>query len=122
LQSIWFAVDLATGLFGAGAPPGYSLRQFALPGGALPAASNRVEIGRRLVIVLCVRPGVGAWALRVGDGGPGDADGVADGTVRVGVGELAAVDTPSALQAVAARDVLIIVDQDRMEFSTLTLN
>jgi len=122
LQSIWFAVDLATGLFAAGAPPGYSLRQFALPGGAFPAAANRVEVGRRLVIILCVRPGVGAWALRVGDGGPGDADGVADGTVRVGIGQLAAVDTPSALQAVAAKDVMIVVDQDRMEFTALTLN
>jgi|HubBroStandDraft_3_1064219.scaffolds.fasta_scaffold08588_2 hypothetical protein len=120
-QSIWLAVDLATGRLAAGAPPGYPLRRFELPGDALRAAAGRVEIGRRLVILLWVRPGVGVWALRVGDGGPGDADGVADGTVRVAVGQLVAVDAPGALEAVAARDVVIVVDQDSMELGTVTL-
>jgi hypothetical protein len=122
LQSIWFAVDLTTGQFAAGAPPGYALRRFSLAGGAFPTTSTRVEIGRRLVVVLCVRPGVGAWTLRVGDGGPGDVDGVADGTVRIDVGQLVAVGAPSSLQSLASRDVVIVVDQERMDFTAFTLN
>jgi hypothetical protein len=122
-QSFWFAVDLATGQFAAGAPAGYPLRQLDLPGGAVAAAANRIELPRRLVIILCVRPGLGAWTLRVGDGGPGDADGVVDGTVRVDLAQLTALgSTPRALQALVAKDVLLVVDQDRMEFIAASFN
>jgi hypothetical protein len=78
-QSVWFAVDLASGAFAVGAPADYPLRPFDLPAHAIPAALNRLELARRLLVLVLVRPGVGAWTLRVGDGGPGDADGVADG-------------------------------------------
>jgi hypothetical protein len=122
-QSLWLAVDLATGQFASGAPAGYPLRTFAPPGGAFAAAASRVELARRLVILVCVRPGVGAWTLRVGDGGPGDADGVVDGTVRVDLAQLAALaGTPSALQALASQDVLLVVDEDQMDFIATSVN
>jgi hypothetical protein len=122
-QSIWFAVDLASGQFAVKAPEGYPLRPFDLPANAIPATLNRIEIARRLLLVVLVRPGVGAWTLRVGDGGPGDADGVADGTVRADLAQLAPIgNSPSALQALSPSDVLLVVDQERMDFLAVHLH
>jgi hypothetical protein len=63
-QSIWFAVDLASGQFAVRAPEGYPLRPFDLPANAIPGTLNRIEIARRLLLVVLVRPGIGAWTLR----------------------------------------------------------
>ena len=54
LQSIWFAVDLATGQFAVNAPDGYPLRQFDLPGKAIPAALNHLVVSR-------IIPGARKW-------------------------------------------------------------
>ena len=71
--------------------------QPALPAGAVGrgggAAPDWLEDVRGYVEVLVVRPGEGAWAATVGDGGEGDDDGAYDGRLRAslagmrGVGE-----------------------------------
>jgi len=89
LRSIWFAVDLATGETGVATPPDFPLLEMDLPGEAIPAALNRLELRRRFAYLLLVRPGVGAWQLRVGDGGESDEDGEPDGTLRAALSDLA---------------------------------
>ena len=92
LRSIWFAVDLATGETGVATPPGFPLLEVDLPGEAIPAALNRLELQRRFAYLLLVRPGVGAWQLRVGDGGESDEDGEPDGTLRAALSSLTPVE------------------------------
>jgi hypothetical protein len=122
-QSIWFAVDLATGQFAVNAPTGYPLRQFDLPGGAIPAALDHLVIPRSLLIAVIVRPGVGAWTIRAGDGAAGDSDGAADGKVDVDLTRLLPIGaTSGALKAVSPKDTLLIVDQARMDFIAVALH
>ncbi|HWM91947.1 MAG TPA: hypothetical protein VN493_14370 [Thermoanaerobaculia bacterium] len=64
LRSIWFAVDLATGETAVATPEGFPLLNMDLPGRAIPAALNRLDLERRSAYLLLVRPGVGAWQLR----------------------------------------------------------
>jgi hypothetical protein len=42
-----------------------------------------LEVQGRFVVIMVVRPGVGAWQAVAGDGGRSDADGVSDGKVLV---------------------------------------
>jgi hypothetical protein len=60
LRSIWFVVDLATGETAVAVPEGFPLLEMELPGRAIPAALNRLDLERRMVYLLLVRPGVGA--------------------------------------------------------------
>jgi hypothetical protein len=123
LQSIWFAVDLATGQFAVNAPTGYALRQFDLASSAIPAALNRLDISRSVLIVVLIRPGVGAWTLRAGDGAAGDSDGVADGKVDIDLTQLVPVGgSPGPLKAFSPKDTLLVVDQAQMDFIAVALH
>ncbi len=123
LRSIWFAVDLATGESAVAIPEGFPLLEMDLPGGAIPAALNRLDLQRRFVYLLLVRPGVGAWQLRVGDGGASDEDGEPDGTLRAALSNLAPVqeDGPPAPERFSPRDVLLVIDPERMESATVRI-
>jgi len=123
LQSIWFAVDLATGQFAVNAPTGYPLRQFDLPSTAIPAALNHLDIPRGLLIVVLIRPGIGAWTIRAGDGAAGDSDGTADGKVDIDLTQLVPIgSTPGALKAFSPKDTLLVVDQAQMDFIAVALH
>ena len=117
LRSIWFAVDLATGVATVATPEGFPLLEMALPGNAIPSVLNRLDLERRFAYLLLVRPGVGAWQLRIGDGGEADEDGQPDGTLRAALSSLAPVQEggPPAPERFSPRDVLLVIDPDRME-------
>ncbi|MES1244511.1 MAG: hypothetical protein ABUT39_23095 [Acidobacteriota bacterium] len=117
-RSIWFAVDLETGEAGVAAPEGFPLLETELPGRAIPAALNRLDLDRRLVYLLLVRPGVGAWTLRAGDGGASDEDGEPDGTLRAVLSRFEGLgpSPTSAPGRLSPRDLLLVIDPDRMEF------
>lgn len=117
LRSIWFAVDLATGETGVATPEGFPLLEMNLPGKAIPAALNRLDLERRFAYLLLVRPGVGAWHLRVGDGGASDEDGEPDGTLRAALSSLKPVqeEGPPSPERFSPRDVLLVIDPERME-------
>lgn len=123
LRSIWFAVDLATGEAAVAAPEGFPLLEMGLPGNAIPAALNRLELERRFACLVLVRPGVGAWQLRVGDGGESDEDGEPDGTLRAALSSLTAVEEggPPPPERFSPRDVLLIIDPERLEFATVRI-
>ena len=117
-RSIWFAVDLETGEAGVAAPEEFGLQEAELPARAIPAALNRLDLERRFVYAVLVRPGVGAWMLRAGDGGASDEDGEADGTLRATLSRFTGLG-PSPLPPptrVSARDLLLVIDPNRMDF------
>jgi hypothetical protein len=117
LRSIWFAVDLETGEAGVGAPEGFPLLEAQMPERAIPAALNRLDLERRFVYLLLVRPGAGAWMLRAGDGGASDEDGEPDGTLRAMLSDLTTVgDGPAPPAHVSPGDLLLVIDPNRMTF------
>lgn len=123
LRSIWFAVDLATGETTVAVPEGFPLLEMELPGDAIPAALNRLDLERRFAYLLLVRPGVGAWQLRVGDGGASDEDGEPDGTLRAALSSLTPVleGGPPPPERFSPRDVLLVIDPERMESTTVRI-
>lgn len=125
-RSVWAVVDLASGDYALGTPEDYPLRQASLapeafdpgPGGGL----DRIRHRHRRLELLLLRPGVGAWTLRAADGGEGDADGAADGTLTTALDALEPL-TPAA-QVVAALlpgDVVVVLDPERMNVTAARL-
>src|SRR5918992_2846957 len=122
-QSIWVAVDLATGASAVAVPKGYPLRLLELPGNSAGRGGGGqpdwVEDGRGFVEILLVRPGEGgrAWGATVGDGGEVDDDGAYDGRLVASLARLRAVGSSSlsAPERFSPRDVLVIIDPNRME-------
>ncbi len=85
VRSVWAAADLASGDFDAAAPESFGLRRANWRGRGLERrqdGKDTVEDRRSLIELLVVRPQTGAWALRVGDGGESDGDGVIDGRLQ----------------------------------------
>lgn len=118
LRSIWFAVDLETGEAGVTAPEDFGLQEAEFPARAIPAALNGLDLERRFLYAVLVRPGAGAWMLRAGDGGALDEDGAADGTLRARLASFTGLG-PSPLPPpthVSARDLLLVIDPNRMDF------
>jgi hypothetical protein len=123
LRSIWVAVDLATGQVAAAAPEGYPLRQVDWRGLGIVRGdprSDRVEDARSFAEVLLVRPGVGAWRLTVGDGSDADDDGLPDGKLAAALDRMKPVDgTAEPPSRFDPRDVLVLVDPNRMELTVV---
>ena len=121
LRSIWFAADLETGEAGVAAPGDFPLLEAELPARALPAALNRLDLERQFVYLVLVRPGAGAWTLRVGDGGSSDDDGQPDGTLRAALASLEGIGPSPAPppERFSPKDLLLVIDPSRMEFLRL---
>ncbi|HKS25723.1 MAG TPA: hypothetical protein VJZ76_23235 [Thermoanaerobaculia bacterium] len=69
-RSIWFAVDLSSGLAVAGSPPGYPARQVSLDEHQLKKDANgevaKLSFDGAVVEIIVVRPGEGIWGGPVG--------------------------------------------------------
>ncbi len=126
LQSVWLAVDLASGAFAVAVPEGSLAAELPL------AARNRdrggagkpawVEVQRQYLELAVVRPGLGAWALTVGDGGGADEDGAADGSITAALARMRSLgSSPAAPGLFSPRDVVAVVDPNRMQFYVETL-
>jgi len=121
-KSVWFAVDLDTGQFAVAAPEGFPLREVPFPARAIPAALNRLELQRSLVEVVLVRPAVGAWAVRVGDGGALDEDREADGTLRAALSNLTPLgESPAPPERLRPDDLLLVIDPQTLVYLTARL-
>jgi len=127
--SVWVAVDLTTGAYALATPNGVPPRLADLPTlrTGSGATSDLVEDRRQLVAALLVRPGLGAWELTVGDGGPADEDGAGDGHLQFSLARmhplvLATADAslaPPAPARLATQDLLLVLGTDRLEVSLL---
>jgi hypothetical protein len=119
-QSIWVAVDLATGAAAVAVPEGYPLRQVELPGQSVGhggGQSDWVEDSRGYVDIVVVRPGQGAWGATVGDGGGADDDGAYDGRLVAALDRMRGLgpNPPGAPQHFKPRDLVVVIDPNRME-------
>lgn len=121
-RSIWIAVDLRDGAVTVAAPPGSTavlMRPYGRGEGVpAQAVGHNLEVGREQVHVVIVRPGVGAWARKVRDGGDADRDRHSDGRLRLDVSKLRPLDEAfgPAPPALRPGDVLAVLDAERLEY------
>lgn len=130
-ESVWFAVDLASGALAVAAPEGTDLREVAVPAGALRQALDGLDEERRYLYVLLVRAAAaaaapeepGAWTMAVGDGAPSDGDGREDGRVSALLADLSPLGDagPPPPAQLAPGFVLVAVDAMTLDFYAVTL-
>jgi hypothetical protein len=120
-SSFWVAVDVDSGAFAVAGPDGYRLRKPQRPARPrLGAGAEPDEIldDHPLLVGLVVRPGEGAWAFAVGDGGPSDGDGVNDGHLRFALDRLRPLPgSPAAPSKLNGKDLWFLVDPLTMEIA-----
>ena len=126
-QSMWVAVDLATGTLRTAAPQGYRVRQVSFRGRGLGRRADdrdALEDMRSFVEILGVRPGVGAWTVTVGDGSPIDEDLRVDGRLEVALDNLQPLgDSPAvAPDKVQRGDVVVLMDPNAMELTIVSVD
>lgn len=126
VQSVWIAVDLASGTYAVAAPEGSSAAELPMPGrnpGRGEAGRpDWVEVDRAFLEIAVVRPGAGAWALTLGDGGGSDEDGATDGSITASLARMRSLgDSPAAPDRFSPRDVVAVVDPNRMQYYVETL-
>lgn len=120
--SFWVVVDRISGSSAIAAPPGFKLREISLPARWIPSTLDRVELALSLAEVLLVRPAVGAWRLRVGDGGESDEDGVADGTLRAALAGMWSLgDSPLPPERLQTGDVVVVIDTQNLQIAVVRL-
>ena len=121
LRSLWAVADLASGDFDAAAPEDFGLRRVNWRGRGLERrqdGKDAVEDRRSLVELLVVRPQTGAWALRVGDGGESDGDGVIDGRLQGVFDQMTPLaGSPEPPSEFAKDDLVVALDPSAMEIT-----
>jgi len=121
LKSVWAAVDLTTGAFAIGAPPGFPLWEIDFPGEGFtvgaPGLVNRLRHRFSFVDMLVVRPGVGAWELQAVDAGPTDRDETDDDRTTTALEDMVPMGvSPPPPGRFAAGDVLIVMNPRNLAF------
>jgi hypothetical protein len=121
LRSMWVAVDLASGDFDAAAPKGFRLKRVNWRGNGITSRADgrdAVEDVRSFAEVLVVRPGAGGWTLRLGDGGPSDADGIADGRLTAALDAMEPLPgSPAPPERFQRGDTVLLLDPNAMEMT-----
>lgn len=120
--SVWVGIDLASGNSTVAAPPGFAMGEISLSKRKIADTLDRVDLTLPMAEVLLVRPSVGAWRLRVGDGGDSDEDGVADGTLRAALAGMRSLgDSPRAPERLEAGDVVVVIDTQTLQLAVVRL-
>ena len=121
LRSAWAAVDLASGDFDAAAPEGFLMKKVNFRGrgvGRRADGRDSVMDARGLAEILVVRPKTGAWTLRLGDGGPSDGDGTADGRLEAILERMEPLaGSPRPPQTFQKDDVVLVLDPNLLEMT-----
>lgn len=121
LRSLWAVVDLTSGDQDVAAPEKFGVRKVNWRGRGLqkrPDGRDAVEEQRSLSELLVVRPKVGAWALRVGDGAPSDGDGEIDGRLEGIFDQMQPLaKSPPPPSAFQHDDVVLALDPAAMEIT-----
>ena len=118
--SVWSAVDVTTGAFAIGTKEPFPLRRVAWPSNAVGTDSDgslrKLELtGRGVVDVLWLRPGTGAWAMTLYDGGASDEARGNDGRIRALLDDLRTLAGEPPPRHLKKDDVLVIIDQRKLE-------
>lgn len=120
LRSIWVAVDLTSGTYAIATPANFALRQFSPSSNAFKADAtgnlNHFTWPGHLLEIWVARPGSGVWGVEVPDGGSGDEDGPANGTITIDLQHLHPVGPSAAAPAAFAKgDVFVVINPDTMQ-------
>jgi hypothetical protein len=130
--SVWLAVDLSTGELAVAGPEGFTPRELSFPPGAIRHGPtrrlDRLELTGRSQHLVLVRSGsdpddstVGAWLLRLGDGGDQDDDETPGrmGFLLSRMTPLGA--SPAPPEELVDGDVLAVLDPETLDFTVVTL-
>ncbi len=104
--ALWAAINLASGEVAISYPDG-DVPEVTLAGNP-KAGLQKLEVLTDYLYLLLVRPGVGAWLTKAGDGGPSDEDGEANGLLAALLNRMTPVGTsPAVPLSIAANDVVL---------------
>lgn len=121
VRSLWAVADLASGDHDEVAPEKFRLRRVNWRGRGLERrqdGKDAVEDQRTLLELLVVRPKVGAWILRVGDGDPSDTDGVINGRLEGVLEQMRPMTgSPSPPSVFQQDDLVLAIDPTAMEIT-----
>jgi hypothetical protein len=120
-RSVWIAVDLITGRFAVGKPEGSpgTIRQVGPDDLQGSSKLRRRTLGSTSAEVLFIRPGKGAWALSLSDGGPADSDARADGEISINPTKLKGIRQSGPPPAeVTSGDVVVVIHPFNLEMFT----
>lgn len=115
-RSVWVAVDVETGEHAVATPGTTPLTPLEL---ADSWRGNRahLDVARQDLDCVIVRPGAGAWAVRVMDGGARDGDGMQNGIARLRLEDMnrlyGEADGPPV---VTPKDVLVAIVPRTLEY------
>lgn len=126
-RSVWISVALTNGESALSAPEGSVAKEQSWPGGTLlssdPTVKPHVLLALPTAHLLWVRPGVGAWGSRGGDGALNDLDLEVDGTLRLRLSTFEPLDGVTAERPLDAQagDVFVVVDPESLIVSRATV-
>lgn len=120
-RSIWTAVDLTTGAYATATPQDVARLEVHPAADSLRRSPlgvvEALQDARGFLEILLVRPGQGAWAQSVGDGGASDSSGLPDGRVQASFASMRPIESSKAAPGqLAPGDVVIGVDPESLEF------
>ena len=114
--SIWAAVDFATGAFALDTPSGRTIDRVAIRGNPRSALRKIDFEDRDYLYAFLVRPNVGAWWARIGDGGPDDEDGAPNRRIEVPLGIMTPFEgSPAPPDRIDRDDLVFAIDPNRLE-------
>jgi hypothetical protein len=120
-SSIWAVIDSRNGSYAMAVPEEITRREIELSVDDLvPEQGGFVGVlqqQRSYIEVLLSHPGFGVWGLTTGDGAQNDADGIANGAIRVDFDAMLPLHASGrAPHVVPDGAILMVIDPRRMEF------
>jgi hypothetical protein len=113
-RGVWVAVDYESGEYVIATPTGASAEALPVPPDMWRGRAHAALLTGSLDAVV-VRPGVGAWTLRIVDGGPNDGDGRADRSVLLRLDRMLSLTGGSGgPPIVTPKDVIIAADPETL--------
>src|SRR5436189_3571957 len=110
-DAVWICIDLEDGDYAVATPSGTSVTELRVPPQAWRAGGDHLDLNSGYLDAVVVRPHVGAWYLRIADGGPNDADGHTNGALRLRLDRMVAITgKQSGPPVVTGRDVIFAID------------
>jgi hypothetical protein len=119
-RSVWFAIDAQTRDYTVGSPRA-GLLQSSLntpvirPG--LDAGIDAIDLDRRLMDVLVVRPGSGVWVSSCGRNSLKDLNRGKSGAMQLSAGEMnAARKSTGRPSTILPSDLIVVIDSETLEY------
>jgi hypothetical protein len=98
------------------------VREVGFPWKAIPFTRDRLVFNCERVYIAVVRPGTGAWLLQTHDGAKTDGDGDNNGVIRARLSSFSAFGgSPPPPEKLAAGDIVLVIDPERLLFSSHVL-